>query len=1273
MTSEGHYAGSQPAEATSGGPTSDGFPPDTDGQRVSARASAQPPADGFPTSYGPPPQATPNGGSPFVVPVVPTFGQGPDAPRPATGTSYGSARVPGPDDNGNGLPQRTPAPAPEGNGLPQRGAASPYGSVSPGNDNAYGSATPPSAFGPSSVFGAPPSEAPQASAPSAAEPQQPPTGWAPTPAPPARTPPEQNFIQRPGAPLPQRNANPAGTVDSVEGFNGFAAPAGRGAPEQQQQQPQQQSIDPSTGRPPGISAFGDQRVRVPGATLTGLPDAPPPAQTGDSGGFPLRGTPGSGGSAFPTRGGGGSGFPLRGTPGSEPATPATAAPSGELPVRGQQGPFGPPPGAPQLPPASSDFSAFGPASSGPAAVSAENAPHPYGRPEPLADPFGRNPDGQATEGRPAPGGTTEAERGSLPDPFGRSSGEAPVAGVAYGSARPPAQFGPSDDGSADAAFGTRPSAPDSRSAGSSDSAAFGSARPAGGPFGTPEGDSGAYGSARPFGQPEGDSGAYGSARPAGGPFGAPADDHGSARPADPFGRPDSDNDGRPTSPASGSARPAGGPFGTPEGDSGAFGSARPFGDAAAYGSARPTGESDNNSGAAHPYGRSENDQNAFGTARPAGGPFGTPEGDSPAYGSARPAGGPFGASEGDSGSARPADPYGDNNAFGTARPTSPASGSARPFGASEGDSGAYGSARPAGGPFGQPEGGARPTSPAAGSARPAGGPFGAPDGSSSPFGPVQGEGQGAQFGSAFGGGRQDDNGSQFGPRPGSPEPESQSPAQPPSPFGVVREPGAAYGAARPASPFGPGGDDQSGEDAHAPYRRPESPAENNGYPQRVPGAAFGSPAAADNRNGSVPAPRDPSENAVGSARPVTASASVPTTNRTAPVEASEVPPPSAAPQARVYGRPAATEPAVEDEQPPRDSEPSFGADSPFGPRPGNDRPAFGGDSPFGGHPGDSPFGNHPDDDRPEPATGGHGASAYGRLNELDGSGDEPDLPGIAPQSPARASARASASARVSLPGPGGPGNPPTGMASAPALPGAAPEPASPGSPYADRPGGDRPGGGRPGEPYSELTTDIAGREQPFVPAPALPPMPPGLNGFDPATQPRSNGFGPPGQQPPNGFGPGNDGFPNQPGPASRATVTPPTPEETTSWPGVEADQGRFDSFKAEEKPAKPATPHVRMLPILISVIIAAVLLLGIGFGIVYLVAGGNDKSLSVIQGECVKREGDSAVKAECSESGSYQVASIVPTVAECADPGQPHVINKASDGKQQVLCLKANG
>jgi hypothetical protein len=60
----------------------------------------------------------------------------------------------------------------------------------------------------------------------------------------------------------------------------------------------------------------------------------------------------------------------------------------------------------------------------------------------------------------------------------------------------------------------------------------------------------------------------------------------------------------------------------------------------------------------------------------------------------------------------------------------------------------------------------------------------------------------------------------------------------------------------------------------------------------------------------------------------------------------------------------------------------------------------------------------------------------------------------------------------------------------------------------------------------------------------------------------------------------------------------------------------------------------------------------------------------VSTGECVKREGDAAVKSDCSDASSFEVVSIVDDKANCADPGQPYVINPTSDGKNQVLCLK---
>jgi hypothetical protein len=207
-------------------------------------------------------------------------------------------------------------------------------------------------------------------------------------------------------------------------------------------------------------------------------------------------------------------------------------------------------------------------------------------------------------------------------------------------------------------------------------------------------------------------------------------------------------------------------------------------------------------------------------------------------------------------------------------------------------------------------------------------------------------------------------------------------------------------------------------------------------------------------------------------------------------------------------------------------------------------------------------------------------------------------------------------------------------------------PASPGRPFGEPVTGGR---GNASDQYAEFTTDIAGRGgQTYVPAPALPSFPQG-------GQPES-----------------------ERGATSRATVTPPTPEETTSWPGIEAGQGRFDQFKpGAPAPAKPeATPHVRLLPILIAVVIGAGLLVGLAFGVVYLISGGNggggNAGMSVNTGDCVKRSGTTAVKAACTDAETFQVVSIVDDKSKCADPQQPYVLNPTSDGKNQVLCLKPN-
>jgi hypothetical protein len=155
-----------------------------------------------------------------------------------------------------------------------------------------------------------------------------------------------------------------------------------------------------------------------------------------------------------------------------------------------------------------------------------------------------------------------------------------------------------------------------------------------------------------------------------------------------------------------------------------------------------------------------------------------------------------------------------------------------------------------------------------------------------------------------------------------------------------------------------------------------------------------------------------------------------------------------------------------------------------------------------------------------------------------------------------------------------------------------------------------------------------------------------------------------------------------PGPQSGPVVAPPpAPDQTSSWPGVQAqapeerEQGRFEQFRPDAEippPAKPETPHVRMLPILISVIVGAALLVGLAIGIVWLISRGSDSGggISVAAGECVKRNGDEAIKATCGDAGVFQVVSIADTKEQCADPAQPYVLNPTKDGKTQVLCLK---
>ncbi len=542
--------------------------------------------------------------------------------------------------------------------------------------------------------------------------------------------------------------------------------------------------------------------------------------------------------------------------------------------------------------------------------------------------------------------------------------------------------------------------------------------------------------------------------------------------------------------------------------------------------------------------------------------------------------------------------------------------------------------------------------------------------------------------------------------------------------------------------------------------RPDGSA--SGYAQRVPGASFGSagsPVAAEPRSAAaVPQPRDPAERpesgeppaaavrpapARGSARPVSASASVPVASRLTPPSDEEVPPPPpASAQSRVYGRP--VPPADEDASPsPYQGEEqpvsgAFGAAPAVGPRGAAPTSGSYGQSPENpyarpadgayGQPSASPFTPQSDGTYGRPPEGLFGArpsseaSPFG--DSADGSQDDPfgrrtpnderagfgtapssGTPDAAPTSGAFGAAPTSgAFGAAPTSGDGQPGRASASARVTPPPPGQPFAPASPATGQSPEPGNaaqftefttDIAGRGRPGsvpgnpaarttppDQYSENTTDVSGRghgsEQPYVPAPALPSMhatPPLENGFPAADAPDATQ--------PFGERPRMGGV--FPGPASRATVTPPGPDQTASWPHrpeAEADQSRFDSFKAdapEKLPtdvAKPETPHVRMLPVILGVILGACLIVGLTLGVTWLIARGSHdggSGFAVRTGDCVKRNGDEAVTAKCGDAGSFEVTAIVDTKEQCPDRNQPYVVNPTDTGRSQVLCLKPRG
>jgi hypothetical protein len=87
------------------------------------------------------------------------------------------------------------------------------------------------------------------------------------------------------------------------------------------------------------------------------------------------------------------------------------------------------------------------------------------------------------------------------------------------------------------------------------------------------------------------------------------------------------------------------------------------------------------------------------------------------------------------------------------------------------------------------------------------------------------------------------------------------------------------------------------------------------------------------------------------------------------------------------------------------------------------------------------------------------------------------------------------------------------------------------------------------------------------------------------------------------------------------------------------------------------------------VVVAVVFLLAVaGTGVVVALNNSGDGTFAV--NSCVKRDGEKAVKASCSDSGAYTIVSKQAKQEDCPDPNQPFIVLQHKGSDDQVLCLR---
>lgn len=481
----------------------------------------------------------------------------------------------------------------------------------------------------------------------------------------------------------------------------------------------------------------------------------------------------------------------------------------------------------------------------------------------------------------------------------------------------------------------------------------------------------------------------------------------------------------------------------------------------------------------------------------------------------------------------------------------------------------------------------------------------------------------------------------------------------------------------------PPGNEREADDQRAAQHGADQPPAFPGGPGRVrtatpatphpswnppPSYAPGSTGEASDSVEPIPQPRDAGQSTVphrvspprptaqddGEARghaPVTASAAVPAASRVSPPDDHGDPGRVSPPQPRVYGRPAAAEP--DDQRPNRQRTDDWFAAAP--PVEGRARPAGGWPEPHG---------------RREVPTGRAAASTSDQAARV------PYAPPPGPDDDRQNTGRFA------------PSGPPTGVA--PRLPGG---PAT---------GTARPVNPVPGAPPAAGRADTARVTGPADAARATGPAdagwatgPAAAAGIDEPARPQPPRWG---EQAPAQWGPWSGGATadarpsgwadsaadagaTERGAASGSTHLGPGPwtegaparsELAMPWPS--RDDGQPERYQAPRPAAAdPAAelpaPQVRNVRVLLLVLAAAVLLLTVPLGTLWLLGRTGDPPFNPAVGSCVKQQGGGAVAAACGDAGAYTVVSKVNDPATCADPKQPHVVLPDVEG-DNVLCLR---